>query len=309
MKKRPDSIGWHSRTIITKNHPNAGKRLIDEILIENSAEKLRIFVKPSLLRFTKKLFNIANEGFWLQIATRFFLNQTKYSNDSECLIQLFSNTYKQIHGDKDFRNLPSILPELLSPSRDNRGHYFYYLPPNKISKVIIAMHGYGGNGLYYLWFLKENFPDCAIISPTWGLRWSDGCAKERVCFIKEVYDDFLNNNIIPKNISKPVLIGLSDGGAAAFELLVRLEPLISAYVSLASFPAIVTRKTIPSSIPILMISGTQDQMFSIERTRELFLKMKKINENIQLVEIDANHFFILSHSNRTGNLIKKHIFK
>ena len=141
--------------------------------------------------------------------------------------------YDQIAADAVLKNVPSALPYCLSDQRPTQGHYFACYPP-KIADdtpVIVFLHGFGGNFLFYAYLLKEAFPDTVILLPSWGGSWRDGTLQ----YLDDMAADVKRRKSL--DVQRPCLMAISAGGPAGFRLYNERPDRFSGYVALASAPS------------------------------------------------------------------------
>lgn len=61
------------------------------------------------------------------------------------------------------------LGRALRARSSDQGHYYCRHVPD--SPVVVFLHGYGGNFLFYIWMLKRLLPACTLVHPSCGIDW------------------------------------------------------------------------------------------------------------------------------------------
>jgi pimeloyl-ACP methyl ester carboxylesterase len=212
------------------------------------------------------------------------------------LLKHINTAYKEIASDPEFKGIKSALPYCFSDNKHSKGHCFIYLP-GKITdqtKSIIFLHGYGGNFLFYLWVLKEIFPDSIILTPSWSSSWKTG----KMNYLKNMVSEIQKQFSI--KIRKPLLIAISAGGPTGFRIYNNNPNHFSGYVSIASSPNASTAKKLKKDLKILMLNSKQDKRFPIEKVKARLSQ----SPTFKFVEIDGDHFFFLTQRNKCGKIIK-----
>lgn len=212
----------------------------------------------------------------------------------------FAEVYARIAEDPGFAGVTSVLKEGFDDDPNRDAHYFVYIPGEvtEHTRTLVFLHGSGGNFLFSVWLLKEMFPDSVIIFPTWGTSWRYG----NVEFIDAACKDAATRSYVM--IDRRWLMGLSAGGPAGFRALIESGETYQGYICLASAPESDQIDKLATNKPILMLAGIKDGRFPIRSVRECFERMKPQNPNLELVEMNADHFFLLTQRNKTASIIK-----
>jgi len=208
--------------------------------------------------------------------------------------------YRSIAADPLFQDIPSALPYCLADKRPTQGHYFAYYPA-KITDdtpVIVFLHGFGGNFLFYTWLLKEEFPDAVILLPSWSGSWYDGTQQ----YLDDMLADVKRRRSLA--IRKPCLMAISGGGPAGFRLYNEAPERFSCYVSIASAPSLATVGALKKDLRILMVNGKKDTGFPIAVVESIADKLARRLPPFRLHVIDGDHFFLLSKRKETFRTIK-----
>ena len=219
------------------------------------------------------------------------LNQTQIQLLSEKSIQV----YKEIESDEAFKDVKSALPYCFSKNKKD-GHYFLY-SPEKPKGNILFLHGYGGNFLLYLHLFKNAFPDYRVIIPSYGVSWdANGFA-----YLDDLFTHLSSKSIKMDNLW---ISALSGGGQVGFEFYRQNINKAKGYICLASCPF---RRQIPHMKPesqILMINGKVDQRLPLKHLKEKVKLMKPKLPHLQVRLMDSDHFFLLTQSDETFQLMK-----
>lgn len=217
------------------------------------------------------------------------------------LSELLTNAYSHIYADPAFTNVSSALPYCFSVQTHTNGHYFLYhpkdMPPEP--KAIVFLHGYGGNFQFYIWALKEAFPTAVIMAPSWGVSWHRGSSQ----YVKDMIRDCEERLGI--QIKRPWLMAISAGGRGGFALYNQMPTRFHGYVCLASAPETSVAQNLRQNLKILMLNGTNDPMVPIGVARQQAALAKRRVTRLELVEINGNHFFFLSHRDEMFGIIRR----
>ncbi len=216
------------------------------------------------------------------------------------LSSLTTDVYTKISTDAAFRKTPSALPYCFSTKKQTEGHYFLYRP-EKIARepvCIVFLHGYGGNFQFYMWVLKEEFPEAIILAPSWGVSWANGSAT----YLKEMLADAERRLGI--DLGKPWLMAISAGGRGGFRIYNETPTAFSGYVCLAAVPGASVVRDLRPDLKILMLNGTTDAMVPIAIARKQAEAAKRKLPTLRSQEIAGNHFFLLSQREKTFGTIR-----
>lgn len=222
------------------------------------------------------------------------------ADQQQSLAQKFTKTYSDISRDVQMSHLPTALPYCLSSRPVKDGHYFLYVPPKRTAKTetILFLHGFGGNFLFYLKILKDEFPDHMIVIPSWGATWANGNSR----YIREVYHDIRQRFRIA--ISTAHLMSISGGGAISFEIYNSNHWWFSDLTVFASMPRNHAIRSFREDLKILMINGSKDSRFPISNVQRSFATLKNRVPGANLETIDSDHFFFISQIPEWRNIIR-----
>lgn len=228
------------------------------------------------------------------------------ADQSTALRRGFRDVYGAIAADPLFAQLPSALPQAVSQDAARPGHYFLYAPsrlePN--ARVIVFLHGFGGNFQFYLWLLKSAFPEDLIICPSYGIAWSrDGGA-----YLDEVLTHVAQRFDIADK--KPWLMPISAGGPAGFSIYSAAPVKFSGLICLASCPEEMDIAALRGNMKILMVYGAKDDRFPVEHVRAAVAKLRERVRRLSATEFAAaDHFFLLTMPKETFEAIREFIAK
>jgi len=235
------------------------------------------------------------------LAKQFSLNRTQ----ARALRTGFGEAYEAINTDPQCEEMPSALDEIFATDPERKGHYFVYVPPKTsvTAPTIVFLHGYGGNLKFYIWALKVAFPNSAIIAPTWGIGWHNG----DVTYVDEVCRDVETR--FGLSLANKWLMGLSAGGPTGFRVMSDKRSDYLGYVCIASGLNQQRVASLAFAEPVLMLNGKNDVRFPIEFVRRSAAKMKKHGVRVEQLELDSDHFFLLTDRGETLRKIESFIEK
>jgi pimeloyl-ACP methyl ester carboxylesterase len=208
--------------------------------------------------------------------------------------------YRGIAADPLFKNINSALPYCLGDKRPSHGHYFAYYPQKLAADtpVIVFLHGYGGNFLFYTYLLKEEFPEAAILLPSRSGSWHDGTMQ----YLDDMCKDVKRRKSLA--VRRPSLMAISAGGPAGFRLYHEQPNRFSSFVSIASAPSRAIVPKLEKDLTILMVNGKKDAGFPIAGVQSIAESLAERLPNFRMHVVDGDHFFLLSHREETFRVIK-----
>jgi predicted esterase len=217
------------------------------------------------------------------------------------LTSAFKDVYGKLAADPMFAGIGSALGEVVSDDPARPGHYFLYRPEllTPQTRAIVFLHGFGGNFQFYTWLLKEEFPDSIIIAPSYGIAWrADGQA-----YLSEVLADAENR--LRTKLSHPWLVALSAGGPAGFAIYNDSPTKFFGLVALATCPQSEQIPNLRNDLNVLMMNGLRDDRFPLADVRRVIQPLSPRMRQLELIEIDGDHFFLLTARRDTFNVIRK----
>jgi predicted esterase len=212
----------------------------------------------------------------------------------------FKKVYGEMAADPQFARLPSALSLALSQDAKRPGHYFLRRPAqlSPRTRVIVFLHGFGGNFQFYSWLLRGASPDDIVVCPSYGLAWT----RHGATYLDEVLADVEERLGIGK--SRPWLMAISAGGPAAFAIYNRAPARFSGLVSLASCPDLRDVDVANKDLNVLMVNGLADDRFPFEAAREVMIQLHPRIRRFESVELDSDHFFLLTKPQETFAAVK-----
>lgn len=183
------------------------------------------------------------------------------------------------------------------------GHYFLHVPSHAHADtpVLLLLHGFGGNLLYFPWAIWKEMPHCIIIAPSWQINWSEGGFEDRKQYLKEVLAHAQAQ--IGFHTQRPWLIPLSQGGEIAFQLAASQPEKFSGLLGISSLS---DPEGIPRGFPIRLIHGDDDRRFPWEQACDTVISIQKSGGDAKFTLVrDANHFVLLSSRRKIGNFLKE----
>ncbi|MEY4246067.1 MAG: hypothetical protein RLZZ245_3652, partial [Verrucomicrobiota bacterium] len=98
---------------------------------------------------------------------------------------MLAQAYASMTFSPSFMLTGSAVPFCMSPEPE-KGHYFLHVPSGADSStpVLLLLHGYGGNLLYFPWAIWKEIPDVIIIAPSWQINWSEGSFSNRRRYVE-----------------------------------------------------------------------------------------------------------------------------
>lgn len=222
------------------------------------------------------------------------IDPSQVSDVSDQLIDL----YGKITTDPVMRYAASALPYCLTGRRPTRGHYFLYTPEHidDDTRLLVFLHGKGGNFQYYSWQLAKAFPDDVIILPSWTASWEKGKGRYLFDAIADA------ENKLGTDLPRPWLIGLSDGGRGALRIYRQSPNHFAGLVLISTLPAIEDIRQLGKAT-MMMIHGQHDQRYPLKRVQRI-VEADVEAGNIQLVTVPADHFLMLTHDATCFGLIQ-----
>ena len=209
---------------------------------------------------------------------------------------LFAKTYARIAATPAFMLTSSAVPFFLS-GRPKGGHYFLHVPPGADSStpVLLLMHGYGGNFLYFPWAVWNAVPECILVAPSWQINWSDGPLEKRIDYVMAVVADAREKTGLP--LMKPWLVPLSQGGPTAFHVAAAFPTRFSGLLGISTWAGSIDGgSAFGSKFPIRMLHGDEDARVDWKSTKSSLRAIKIGGANCEFTTIKgANHFLLLTH--------------
>lgn len=223
------------------------------------------------------------------------------------LSRLMAQSYGGMAKSPSFWLTGSAVPFCLS-TRPKGGHLFLHVPKiaNSSTPVLLLLHGYGGNLLYFPWAIWKEVPECILIAPSWQVDWTEGDFDGRQAYVEEALK--VASEKIGTSLAKPWLVPLSQGGPMAFELAVAKPTAFSGLLGVSTFHGNASITKFPKRFPIRLIHGDNDERISSDNALEVITSIQQSGGDAKATIINgADHFLLLSHRNRMGDFLRKEI--
>jgi|GEM_PF-1833793 len=198
----------------------------------------------------------------------------------------------------------SAVPFCLS-TRPKGGHLFLHVPKeaNSSTPVLLLLHGYGGNLLYFPWAIWKEVPECILIAPSWQVDWTAGDFDGRQTYVEEALK--VASEKIGTSLAKPWLVPLSQGGPMAFELAVAKPNAFSGLLGISTFHGNAPIAKLPKRFPIRLIHGDNDERISVDVALAAANSIQRSGGNAKTTIIKgADHFLLLSHRKQMGDFLR-----
>ena len=211
------------------------------------------------------------------------------------------SAYDAIAADPLFAGVPSALPGCFSQQPDRAAQYFLYRPKQLTAQtpVILWLHGYGGNFLFYVWVLHAAFPDHVLILPSLGLTWEHGNAAD----VDGVLADATRH--LGQPLARPWLMAISAGGPTACQVFTDRPATFRGLLCIATCPTPEQVDRLPAASRILMVNGAQDRNFPVALVRRQAGALAPRLPGFRYRELPADHFFLLTQRAATVQLMRQ----
>ncbi|HEX4198820.1 MAG TPA: dienelactone hydrolase family protein [Caulobacteraceae bacterium] len=176
-----------------------------------------------------------------------------------------------------------------------RGGFSMYVPedytPERSWPLVMALHGGGGTGRAFLWsWLRDARTFGAVlvaptsVGATWALSGPDGDTPNLARILDRVQGGW---SIDPRRM---LLTGMSDGGTFTYVSgLEAASPFTHLAPACASFHPMIAQMADPDrmrDLPIYLVHGARDWMFSVDVARGAHEALKAAGANVTYREID-----------------------
>jgi pimeloyl-ACP methyl ester carboxylesterase len=225
-------------------------------------------------------------------------------DQAQRLQPLLARRYQLLAATPEYAKATSALPYCFSERKPGIGLASVYVPDVATSATpsILFLHGYGGSFLWYQHYLSENFSNCIIICPAYGIS----AATIPQTYVAECIRAVSNR--LGFAISTPQLVGLSAGGFGACQLYVSAPHFYSQMICLGAYPPDGTISRFTRDLrPRFLVGGIEPYVANGEFTR----RMDRIRQNcpgLEAVTIPgADHFFLVTHPEETQKCLRQWI--
>lgn len=223
------------------------------------------------------------------------------AGEAATLRPLAAARYRKIESSELFSSVPSMLPYSYAAQKPETGTAALYLPddPARAEGVIVFLHGYGGSFLWYLHLLAEAFPKHIILCPAYGIS----PALIPAPYVLEAID--AASKEIGRSLGKPVLIGLSAGGAGACRVYASVPQKFSQIICLGSPPPHDTFAIFPKEGTASFLAGGNEFFAQPKDSAEWLSQLRLRSPRVQFTTIpQADHFFLLTHREKTVEILR-----
>lgn len=221
---------------------------------------------------------------------------------------LMAKAYADITFSSAFMLTGSAVPTCLSPEPKG-GHYFLHVARGADSStpVLLLLHGYGGNLLYFPWAIWKTIPNAILIAPSWQINWSEGSFADRRCYVEAVLADAAAR--IGISLQAPWLIPLSQGGPMAFNLAEAMPHAFSGLLGISTFAGYPRDWTkLRPDFPVRMLHGVHDMRIPYGDARDTVDAIQQSGGDAKITAInDATHFLVLSHRETLAPFLNENI--
>ncbi len=187
------------------------------------------------------------------------------------------------------------------------GHFFLNVPKaaDRSTPVLLLLHGWGGNLLYFPWAVQTEMPECIIIAPSWQIDWTEGSFEDRRDYVEMALAHASDR--IAFRLQKPWLVPLSQGGPMAFELAAKLTAKFSGLLGISTMSGN-TDHSFPRNFPVRLLHGDADDRIPSDCATETIRTIQGTGGDAKITVISgADHFLTLSHRKQMGEFVRKAI--
>lgn len=218
---------------------------------------------------------------------------------------LMASAYADMAISPSFMLTGSAVPFCLS-AEPKGGHYFLHVPRGADSStpVLLLLHGYGGNLLYFPWAVWKAVPEFILIAPSWQINWSEGSFARRRGYVEAAMAHAADK--IGVRLQKPWLVPLSQGGPVAFELAGKSPKKFSGLLGISTFgdPEGLNLR----DFPVRLLHGDADGRIPYKIAQEAIRLIKRAGGDAKITVVPgADHFLLLSHRKHVEKFLRENI--
>ncbi len=234
------------------------------------------------------------------------------TEENKKAMDLASGIYSEMSKKDGWSKLPSSLGisyEKILKMNFEQSQYFLYIPQNNPERVIVFLHGFGGNFNSYLYLLSEvaESTNSIIINPSYKQGVWDA---ESNAFIDEVIGEVfakLGLKDLPLN-----LIGFSNGGLIIPDYMLNSNYGYRNIIGLSTYldsnkynQADFIMKIKQSNF--IYIYGTQDERLALEDSFKSLNYLRENNIDVNSVGVEGTHLIFFENREEILNTIKSNI--
>jgi len=252
------------------------------------------------------VFSLRAEGFFLSRMLSVLARAGRMpGGEGEFLAGLMRDAYADMGRDPAYGKCGSAVPYFMAHRQQRRGHAFVYVPrgADARTRVLLLLNGFGGNLMYFPWAVKRELPGLICIAPSWGIRWDAGSEEARLAYLRDAMKAAESH--LGFRLSKPWLLGLSQGGIAAYAFVPKMVDVLSGFVSLSACACIPAACAPIKGLPVRAIHGAEDPMIPLSAASETIEVLAGHDADVGMTVFkDAGHFLILSHREKMGETLR-----
>ena len=219
--------------------------------------------------------------------------------------RLMAGAYADMAISPSFMLTGSAVPFCLS-AEPKGGHFFLHVPhgADSTTPVLLLLHGYGGNLLYFPWAVWKAVPDCILIAPSWQVSWSEGSFARRRHYVEAVLAHAADK--IGMRLQKPWLVPLSQGGPVSFEIASAMPNKFSWLLGISTFgdPEGLNLR----DFLVRLLHGDADGRIPSKIAQTVIRLIKQSGGNAKITMVSgADHFLLLSHRKHVEKFLRENI--
>lgn len=221
---------------------------------------------------------------------------------------LLARAYAEMAVSPSFMLTGSAVPFCMSTEPEG-GHYFLHVPDGADSStpVLLLLHGYGGNLLYFPWAIWKEAPEAILIAPSWQINWSEGRFEDRRRYVEAALAHA--EEIIGISLKAPWLVPLSQGGPMAFNLASTKPRRFSGLLGISTFAECAQDIAhIDPEFPVRLLHGDHDLRVDCGEACDAVIAIQRSGGDAKITAIEgANHWLLLSNRKKMGDFLRKNI--
>lgn len=221
---------------------------------------------------------------------------------------LLARAYAEMAVSPSFMLTGSAVPFCMSTEPEG-GHYFLHVPDGADSStpVLLLLHGYGGNLLYFPWAIWKEIPEAILIAPSWQINWSEGTFSNRRRYVEAALAHAEGK--IGISLKAPWLVPLSQGGPMAFNLANTKPRRFSGLLGISTFAECVQDIAhLDPEFPVRMLHGDHDLRVAFGDACDTVIAIQRSGGDARITAIQgANHWLLLSDRKKMGDFLRENI--